>query len=205
MKKPKRTILYGAGMLAMAMSLTACQQAENNPKVYGPPDYITPGRGGSSVTRPETNEDVYGPPRERNPETNEDVYGPPPDVDLTGDAPVRATGEDDYFDGEPTEELVLGQGDSLYGVVFTTDTPVTGFRILAIEMKDVSRDGVIEWDYEEEYARDELVPGEALMVYLTFNGTIPNNGISYVDETGETRYFTVTLSGEDGSVQLDEF
>ena len=50
MKKPKHKILYGAGMLAMALSLTACDRMEQATGVYGPPR--------------EMNEDVYGPPQD---------------------------------------------------------------------------------------------------------------------------------------------
>ena len=43
------------------------------------------------------------------------------------------------------------------------------------------------------------------MVKTVFYGLIPNNGISYVDETGATRTFAVDMSGEDGSLYLWEF
>ena len=78
MKKPGRKILYGAGMLAMSLSLTACDRLfELNGAVYGPPPLTTPG----SQDRPEDNPDVYGPPpstTQEKPEENPNVYGPPP-------------------------------------------------------------------------------------------------------------------------------
>ena len=41
-------------------------------------------------------------------------------------------------------------------------------------------------------------------VQLGFMGTIPNYGISYVDENGDLRRFALVQSGYDGSVLLDE-
>ena len=58
MKKPNRKILYGAGMLAMSLSLAACDRLfEWNTTVYGPPPPTTQGV-------PEENPDVYGPPED---------------------------------------------------------------------------------------------------------------------------------------------
>ena len=58
MKKPGRKILYGAGMLAMSLSLTACDRLfELNGAVYGPPPLTTPG----SQDRPEDNPDEVKP------------------------------------------------------------------------------------------------------------------------------------------------
>ena len=67
MKKPGRKILYGAGMLAMSLFLTACDRLlERNGAVYGPPPSTT-------QDRPEDNPDVYGPPPDREEEqTNPD-------------------------------------------------------------------------------------------------------------------------------------
>ena len=81
MKKPGRKILYGAGMLAMSLSLTACDRLfERNGAVYGPPPLTTPG----SQDRPEENPDVYGPP----PSTSQDEPEDNPDEgDTTEDAP----------------------------------------------------------------------------------------------------------------------
>lgn len=50
-----------------------------------------------------------------------------------------------------------------------------------------------------------LVPERPLVVYLSMIGTIPNNGFSFVDSLGYTRYFAIVESGKDGSVMLQEF
>ena len=51
----------------------------------------------------------------------------------------------------------------------------------------------------------ELVPGCPIVVIMTLYGTIPNYGISYTDEHGTTRKFTVGLSGKDGRVEIEEY
>jgi len=61
------------------------------------------------------------------------------------------------------------------------------------------------FDVEELYTLDRLTADRPLVVSTTFYGLIPNNGISYVDETGTTRFFAVDMSGEDGSLYLWEF
>ena len=81
MKKPGRKILYGAGMLAMSLSLTACDRLfELNGAVYGPPPLTTPG----SQDRPEDNPDVYGPPPSTTQEKPDDN---PDEGDTTEDTP----------------------------------------------------------------------------------------------------------------------
>ena len=84
MKKPGRKILYGAGMLAMSLSLTACDRLfERNGTVYGPPPSTT-------QEKPEDNPRVYGPPRDREEEqANPDEGG----TDTTEDTP-DADGDD---------------------------------------------------------------------------------------------------------------
>ena len=104
MKKPGRKILYGAGMLAMSLSLTACDRLfERNGAVYAPPPLTTPG----SQDRPEDNPDVYGPPpstTKDRPEGNPRVYGPPRST--TQEKP-----EDDPDEGGTTEDTPDADGN----------------------------------------------------------------------------------------------
>ena len=104
MKKTGRKILYGAGMLAMSLSLTACDRLfELNGAVYGPPPLTTPG----SQDRPEDNPDVYGPPpstTQEKPEDNPRVYGPPKST--TQEKP-----EDNPDEGDTTEDTPDADGN----------------------------------------------------------------------------------------------
>lgn len=91
------------------------------------------------------------------------------------------------------------------GVLFTAVNPVKDFRLLAIQLQDVDKDGNAIFSTEDVHQQDMLTPGHPLVAYLDFFGDIPNNGIAFVDEKGNTRYFAVSISGEDGSLQLIEF
>ena len=53
------------------------------------------------------------------------------------------------------------------------------------------------------YCFDE--PERQLLVKFTFFGSIPNNGFSYTDGNGKTRYYSVSQSGKDGSLIFIEF
>lgn len=90
-------------------------------------------------------------------------------------------------------------------VLFTAAGPVKDFRLLAIVLLDTDSEGKLTFSTEEVYYQKDLAAERPLVGYLNFFGALPNNGISYVDETGKTRYFAVTISGEDGSLHLIEF
>ncbi len=90
-------------------------------------------------------------------------------------------------------------------VVFTTDRIVENFKVLALTLEDVDDNGKMIFSTKELYTLDTLVPDRPLVVSMTFYGTIPYYGVSYVDGKGKTRNFAVEVSGEDGSLSLTEF
>ena len=89
-------------------------------------------------------------------------------------------------------------------IVFRTETPVTDFTVLSLFIKTFDADGVPEYLVTERYHLDELTPEHPFLASLVFNGDLPNNGISYVDHEGKERWFSVELSGKDGSLFLNE-
>ena len=101
-----------------------------------------------------------------------------PDIEGQWERDVKQLGPHDVF--------VAGQGESNAGVVFSVNhKPVFLFH--------------------ELYTKDVFRPDRKLLVKFTFFGSIPNNGISYTDSTGKTRYYTVDASGKDGSLYFTEF
>lgn len=90
-------------------------------------------------------------------------------------------------------------------ILFIAEGTVTDFSFLSLSIKDVDKNGRTYFDTEELYSRDVLQEGKPLEVTLTFYGDSPVYGISYKDASGATKNFTVTLSGEDGSLILSEF
>ena len=78
-------------------------------------------------------------------------------------------------------------------------------KLLSLFMNDVDEEGNPEYTIDEIYSYGTLESYRPLMVELTFYGDMPSYGVSYTDENGETRYFAVSVSGYDGSLELLEF
>ena len=58
---------------------------------------------------------------------------------------------------------------------------------------------------EEIYSAGDVSAEKPLLVKLTFIGSIPNYGISYEDNSGAVKKFTISQSGFDGSLELTPF
>ena len=84
--------------------------------------------------------------------------------------------------------------DSYTKVMISTTTAVRNFKVLNLSDCQIDDNG-----------KPELVPGCPIVVIMTLYGTIPNYGISYTDEHGTTRRFSINVSGMDGSVVMDEY
>ena len=113
----------------------------------------------------------------------------------------------DYADDMGTaeyDEYDLISGEFQTRVVFTTDSTVTDFSVLSLTYRDSDENGNITFDIQTLYTQGELTPERPLVAGLEFIGTIPNNGISYVDLDGTVRTFAVDMSGMDGSLFLWE-
>ena len=90
-------------------------------------------------------------------------------------------------------------------ILFIAEGTVTDFSFLSLSIKDVDENGKATFDTESLYKLDTLTKEKPLEVTLTFYGDSPAYGISYKDAQGVTKNYTVTISGEDGSVILSEF
>ena len=103
------------------------------------------------------------------------------------------------------DTFVAEQGEMQTRILFSTDAPVRDFCVLSLSDGTVDADGNMHFSVQKIYEQPRLTPDRPLEVTTVFYGLIPNNGISYVDETGLTRCFAVDMSGEDGSLYLWEF
>ena len=119
-----------------------------------------------------------------------------PDIEGQWERDVNQLGPHDVF--------VAGQGESNAGVVFSVNHPIKNFKVLSLHFKEFKNDKPV-FLYKELYTKDVFRPDRQLLVKFTFFGSIPNNGISYTDPTGKTRYYTVDASGKDGSLYFTEF
>ena len=87
--------------------------------------------------------------------------------------------------------------DTSVDVIFTTSAAARDFSITRLFHPDYFRNEVLLSQYE-------LLPEEPIVFSMVFHGDIPSTGISYLDENDETKYFYLTISGEDGSLLLVE-
>ena len=120
-----------------------------------------------------------------------------PDIEGQWEKDVKQLGPHDVFDA--------AQGESQAGVVFSVNSPVRNFKVLSLEFKDFDKAGKPVFLVKELYTKDVLRPERQLLVKYSFFGSIPNNGFSYTDSNGKTRYYFVSESGKDGSLLFGEF
>ncbi|MBQ9492569.1 MAG: hypothetical protein IJR54_02390 [Oscillibacter sp.] len=103
------------------------------------------------------------------------------------------------------DEFAAYRGEYEAGIVFFAERAVRDFKVLSVSLTDVDEDGTALFSVRELYAQETLTPERPLLVWTQFPGDIPSNGVSYVDDTGEVRYFSVSESGFDGSLIMTEF
>lgn len=119
---------------------------------------------------------------------------------------VRAQWPEEYFtDLSDYARVRLGLDEEQPLVCFTTERTVTDFRVLSLTFVSVDESGSLVFSTEETHYQEALTPEVPLLVRMELMGTIPNNGISYVDANGATRYFALEVSGFDGSLLLSAF
>lgn len=130
----------------------------------------------------------------------------PEPVSAPAESCVRAQWPEEYFtDLSDYDRVRLGLDEEQPLVCFTTERTVTDFRVLSLTFVSIDENGSIAFSTEETHYQEALTPEVPLLVRMELMGTIPNNGISYVDADGAARYFAVEVSGFDGSLLLTEF
>lgn len=106
------------------------------------------------------------------------------------------------YDTFDTED---GAHEEQVKVAFVGKGQVRDFKLLSLTLDDVTEDGAPIYGITEIFAAEQLPANHPLFVDMTFMGSIPNYGISYLDQDGVMRYFAVEMSGNDGSILLTEF
>ena len=103
------------------------------------------------------------------------------------------------------DEYVADAEKQQIRLVLTTDAPVTNFKVLGLEIKEVDNTGKPFFSEAVLYTQEKLTPKRPLVLTLSFLGDIPNYGISYTDENGAIKRYAIGQSGEDGSLLLTEY
>jgi hypothetical protein len=151
---------------------------------------------------PNSSEPISPPPTEKvlqSPEASDSVSG---EVCVSVDY-----ASDEILDKYDSYDEYVEPEDSSYQVkvIFTTSAPVKDFKFLEGSFVG-GEDNNLSFNASNVlYSIDELSPEKPLVIGTVFHGDFPTRGISFVDESNTTRYFTLMMSGKDGSLFLGEF
>ncbi len=89
-------------------------------------------------------------------------------------------------------------------VYFSTDTGLTDFAILSLSDAEIDDDGNLSYGtITPVYSVNTMASMQYVTADLVFYGTIPNNGFSYTDADGTVKVFTISQSGDDGSLEMN--
>lgn len=110
--------------------------------------------------------------------------------------------EDALGDYSNYNEVSVSSDEPVAQVLFSCDCAVKDFKVLGV--RAIPTESTVLYSTDDLFDCGELTPDCPLLLNMTFFGTLPYFGISYVDDSGETISYTINMSGMDGSVILDE-
>ncbi len=102
------------------------------------------------------------------------------------------------------EEFDEFDGGDYPRIIISTNVPLRDFTYIDVGFREEGADivlyenAMLDWLYQ-------LTPERPFVATWMERGSIPHRGISYTDEYGSIKYFTISMSGEDGSLLLSEF
>ena len=105
----------------------------------------------------------------------------------------------------PHDECSIEGAEPRTDIMFRTSTSITDVHVLGLTVKDSQADGSYSFAVHDLYSQELLAPDSPLVVHLTFYGDLPCYGISYTDSDGTLRQKYLYISGEDGSLVLQDF
>ncbi len=99
-------------------------------------------------------------------------------------------------------EVSVSSEEPVAQVLFSCDRVVKDFKVLGVQA--IPTESTVLFSTDDLFDCGELTPDCPLLLNMTFFGTLPYFGVSYVDDSGETISYSINMSGMDGSVILDE-
>ncbi len=96
-------------------------------------------------------------------------------------------------------------------VAFCPKMDINDFKILSLQMSmeestaAPDESGALHFSVSPIYEADSLKKGNAYVCGVSFEEDTPTRGISFTDVSGSERYFTLEISGKDGSLVLYPF
>lgn len=113
--------------------------------------------------------------------------------------------EDAEIDRNHCYEFIADTSEFECQVVFSANETVTDFQFNSLEYIENPNSENIDFLMTPLFSLDELTSDKPVVITLTFLGTIPNYGISYIDASGTQRTFSIEVSGMDGSLLITEY
>lgn len=108
-------------------------------------------------------------------------------------------------DSKKCEKVTLPNAAPGMQVIFKSDKPLANFKVLGLELQNITQEGQAHYKTKQIYSKDMLMAGEPLLLELGYTETAPVNGIAFEDDLGRTRQFALGVSGVDGSLFVNEF
>ena len=94
--------------------------------------------------------------------------------------------------------------DGAAGIRIRTDAAVTEVRLAALTT-EINGDGTASYTLGETlYAAASLTPEEELVAETAFMGMLPDRCLCYRDTDGTERFFSLAISGKDGSLLMTD-
>jgi len=119
----------------------------------------------------------------------------------------------DQFESQPAlvnldqfasyHEVILSGEEAYTRIVITTEVPLRDFHFVEVDLYFLEQTEFM-WA-AILYSMDELTPETPFVASFLEQGTLPHRGIVFFDETfGWYRFFSINVSGYDGSIGLVE-
>lgn len=108
------------------------------------------------------------------------------------------------FAEPPYETFVADDGEQSEYIAFMQNEggKIRDFKFYRLNDVDFV-DDKLTFNAEEIYSRSTLSDIDPIFIRMTFFGTMPSYGFSYIDEEG-TKAYALNLSGMDGSITFEE-
>ena len=97
-------------------------------------------------------------------------------------------------------DAMYTDSEYMVNVIISTDTTVTDLKIMDAEIGTVTDDTTGFKNKGIIYELKELNPENPLLFRTEFPGDIPSRLVSYIDTDGEEKVYSLSMSGQDGSL-----
>ncbi len=190
----KKTIVLVFGLMLLCCVMVGCHTEPAAPEQSNPP----------VVSEPEQTEEPLMPEEtlDENENADENTEEPTDPANSVPDVAIS------YFDAatapESYYECYVDESQYQSDVLLAAKVPVPDFRLVALEYVETADARYGFTVTEELFSVDCFVPEKPLLIHLELPETIPNVGIIYTDRQGETKLYSIAMSGRDGSTLLIE-